>query len=289
VDPTRRPVRGGGVLTTERAATLVHGCADLVFARRGARTVLERSRVEAPMTVVRPFELPDGRLVVQLITLGPGLCGGDVVRITVTALDGARVIVTTTSATKVLSMSDDCHAGQHVRLEAGDDSSLEYYPCVTIPFPRSALQQTVTVTAAPTARVGVTECWALGRVARGEYLDFRSLASRTTLAVDGRLLYADALDLEPAVNDVAGAGVLSNRRYLAAGFWLGADNVGDLPASPKGAAATEVAFGPSAPGLVYLRALGDDGPAMDAVVQRSVELASRAWCVAAVRLDRFRC
>ena len=252
------------------------------------------------MTVVRPFELPDGRLVVQLITLGPGLCGGDVVRITVTAVDGARVIVTTTSATKVLSMASDRHAEQHVLLQAGDDTSLEYYPSVTIPFPGSALQQTVTVTAAPTARVGVTECWALGRVARGEYLDFRSLASRTTLAVDGRLLYADALDLEPAVNDVAGAGVLSNRRYLAAGFWLGVHDIATDPAPDaftrriedtllSSRDTTAVAFGQAAPGLAYLRALGDDGPAMDAAVQRSVELASLAWGAAPVRLDRFRC
>jgi len=271
----------------------VHGCAELAFARRGARTVLERSRVEAPMTVVRPFELPDGRLVVQLITLGPGLCGGDVVRISVTAEDGAQVIVTTTSATKVLSMADDRHAEQHVLLQAGDGASLEYYPAVTIPFPGSALRQTVTVTAAPTARVGVTECWALGRVARGEYLAFRSLTSRTTLAVDGRLVYADALDLEPGVNDVASAGVLSNRRYLAAGFWLGVDNVGAEPGGPdaftRSTGGALVAFGQTGPGLAYLRALGDDGPEMDAVVQRSVELASRAWAVAPVRLDRFRC
>ena len=245
------------------------------------------------MTVVRPFELPDGRLVVQLITLGPGLCGGDVVRIAVTAEEGAQVLVTTTSASQVLSMADDRHAEQHVVLQAGDDTSLEYYPSLTIPFPGSALKQTVTVTAAPTARVGVTECWALGRVARGEYLDFRSLASRTTLAIDGRLVYADALDVEPAVNDVAGAGVLSNRRYLAAGFWLGVDGIATDPASNPFTRriedTTEVAFGQSAAGLAYLRALGDDGPAMDAAVQRSVELACLAWGVAPVHLDRFRC
>jgi urease accessory protein UreH len=280
----------------------VSGCAELVFARRGTRTVLDRSRVEAPMTVVRPFELPDGRLVVQLITLGPGLCGGDGVRIAVTAEGGAQVIVTTTSATKILSMADGRHAEQRVVLHAEDGASLEYYPALTIPFPGSALKQTVSVTAASTARVGVTECWALGRVARGEYLDFRSLASRTTLTIDGRLVYADTLELEPARHDIAGAGVLSNRRYLAAGFWLGVDLIDGadaepsdpftrriddgLPASPE---TTEVAFGQTAPGLAYLRALGDDGPAMDVAVQRSVELASRAWGIVPVRLDRFRC
>jgi urease accessory protein len=240
------------------------------------------------MTVIRPFELPDGRLVVQLITLGPGLCGGDIIRLTITAEKGTHVIVTTTSATKILSMDHRQHAEQHVLLHAGDGASLEYHPSVTIPFPGSALKQTVAVSCAGTARVGVTECWALGRLARGEYLRFRSLASRTTLRVDDRLVYVDALDLEPAVNDVAGAGVLSNRRYLAAGFWFGAVDVDESPA-PTDGAVTDVAFGQTAPGLAYLRALGDDGPAMNEVVQRSTELASRAWGVAAVRLDRFRC
>ena len=49
----------------------VRGCADLVFARRGSRTVLAHSRVEAPMTVIRPFELPDGRkFVLTIFTRG---------------------------------------------------------------------------------------------------------------------------------------------------------------------------------------------------------------------------
>jgi hypothetical protein len=90
------------------------------------------------------------------------------------------------------------------------------------------------------------------------------------------------------VHHVAGAGVLCNRRYLAAGFWLGVNEIDESPAASDGAA-IDVAFGQSAPGLAYLRALGDDGPAMDAAVQRSVELASVAWGVAPVRLDRFRC
>ena len=78
------------------------------------------------------------------------------------------------------------------------------------------------MTAAPTSRVGVIETWAMGRAARDEYLQFRSLSSRTTLHVDERLAYADAMQLEPGVSDVANAGVLAGRRYVAAGFWHGA-------------------------------------------------------------------
>jgi urease accessory protein len=271
-----------------QVGTAVRGCADLVFTRRGSRTVLAHSRMEAPMTVIRPFELPDGRLVVQLITLGPGLCGGDAMRVDVTAEDGARVVVTTTAATRVMTMERGQRAEQHVLLRAGRDASIEYYPAVTIPFPGSAFVQSVRVLAEPAARVAVIESWALGRAARGEYLQFRSLSSRTTLSVDGRLAYADAMHLEPEISDAAGAGVLAGRRYVAAGFWHGAT----LPAGAgvtTDAGGALVALAQSTPGIVYLRALGDEGPALDAVLRRSVELMAGGWGLPAVHMDRFHC
>lgn len=240
------------------------------------------------MTVIRPFELPDGRLVVQLITLGPGLCGGDAIRIDITADEGARVIVTTTAATRVMTMEPGRHAGQHVLLRAGHDASLEYYPAVTIPFPGSALEQTVRVMAAATARVGVIETWALGRTARDEYLQFRSLSSRTTLHVDDVLTYADALHLEPGVHDVANAGVLAGRRYVAAGFWCGASVTADAIAEGNDGRVL-VAFARSTPDLVYLRALADDGPALDVVLRGAVDRVAKAWALPAVHMDRFRC
>jgi urease accessory protein len=269
----------------------VRGCAHLVFARRGSRTVLAHSRIEAPMTVIRPFELPDGRLVVQLITLGPGLCGGDAIHIDVTAEDEARVVVTTTAATRVMTMQDGQHAEQHVVLRAGDNASLEYYPAVTIPFPGSALVQTVRVMAVSTSRVAVIETWAMGRVARGEYLQFRSLSSRTTLCVDEVLTYADAMHLEPGVHAVANAGVLAGRRYVAAGFWHGATLTAEEGATPDApdTDAALVAFAQSTSDVVYLRALGGDGPALDAVLRRSVERVASAWGLPAVHMDRFRC
>jgi urease accessory protein len=278
------------------AAQQVRGCAELRFTRRGSRTVLAHSRIEAPMTVIRPFALPDGRLVVQLITLGPGLCGGDAMRIAVTAEDGARVIVTSTAATRVMTMEPGEHAEQHVVLRAEHDASLEYYPAVTIPFPGSALAQTVHVTAAPTSRIAVIETWAMGRAARGEYLQFRSLSSRTTLSVDGKLTYADAMHLEPGATDVANAGVMAGRAYVAAGFWHGATVEADATAWPEGRRGVEpvtggtlTAFAQSTPDVAYLRVLGDDGPGVDAVLRRSVERVSASWGLPGVHMDRFRC
>jgi urease accessory protein UreH len=269
----------------------VRGRAELVLQRHGRRTVVASARVAAPMAVVRPFDLPDGRVMVQLITLGPGLCGGDTVDIQITAGKDARAVITTTAATRIMTMDANDSARQHVHLHAADGASLEYYPSVTIPFPDSSFRQQVEVTACSSARVGLVESWALGRAARDEYLRFRTLRSRTTLEIDGRLSYADATELEPAATDLAGAGILSGCRYLASGFWYGAsfrsEDVRLKDSDPGERVMT--AFGKSAPDLVYLRALGRDAPAMDAALRRSTDEIAAAWRLSPVRFDRFRC
>ena len=266
----------------------VDGRAELVFANRGGRTVLAHSRVTAPMTLVRPFPLPDGRQLVQLITLGPGLCGGDRVHVRISAAEGAGVVVTTTAATRVLSMHPGAHAEQHVEIEAARVATIEYYPAVTIPFPESAFVQTIDVRADAGARVGVMETWALGRTARDEYLDFRSLSNRTTLRVEGDLVYADATEFHPALQPLRGAAVLAGRRYLATGVWSGA-TIADEPR--EGAADGDVllVFAPSRPAVAYLRALATDAPGLEAALRQAVERVAAAWGQPPVPLDRFRC
>jgi len=287
MDRARRPLP----LTVGSSAA--DGHAELTFARRGDRTVLVHSRVTAPMTLVRPFPLPDGRQLVQLITLGPGLCGGDTVHLRITADEDAGVVVTTTAATRVLSMRAGAHAEQHVEIAAAPRATIEYYPAVTIPFPESAFVQTVDVTAAADARVGVLETWALGRTARGEYLDFRSLANRTTLRVSGELTYADVAALDPGAPALRGAAVLGGRRYLATGFWYGVTLGGEpLPGEPRVGAGDRdllIAFAQSRPDIAFLRALGSDAPALDAELRRATARIAAAWGQNPVPLDRFRC
>jgi urease accessory protein len=264
------------------------GLADLHFAWRGGRTVLTNSRLTAPMMLVRPFDRPDGSQIVQLITLGPGLCGGDAVRIRIVAESGANVVVTTTAATRVLSMRPGARAEQHIEIAAHDDATIQYYPLVTIPFPDSAFVQTVSVGAAPGSRVGVLEVWALGRTARDEYLRFRSLSNRTTLQVDGAPCYVDATDLRPDVHDLTGAGVLAGRRYLASGFWYGA-TIADEACEGASSRDLLIAFAQSRPGLAYLRALADDALSLDSALRTAAARIAACWGHAPLILDRFRC
>lgn len=265
----------------------MNGFAELTFAREHGRTVLTRSRVGAPMALVRPFALPDGGLLVQLVSLGPGLCGGDRVALHARAGRGTRVAITTTAATRVMSMDPEAHAEQRIVLEAEDDATLEYYPCLTIPYPASALKQTIDLHAAAGSRTGIVECWAMGRVARSEYLAFRHLASRTTVTRGGRPAYVDVLRLEPEAADLAAAAVLAGQRYLVSGVWTGIGASLDDPPCPVTGEAPLVAFGESSPGVAYLRVLGADGPCVDETIRASLERVARTWGLAPVALSRF--
>ncbi len=94
------------------------------------------------------------------------------------------------------------------------------------------------------------------------------------------------MHLEPGVSDAAGAGVLAGRRYVAAGFWHGATLPADASVTEDASGAL-VALAQSTPEIVYLRALGDEGPALDAVLRRSVERMAGGWGLPAVHMDRF--
>ena len=265
----------------------MNGTAELVFARERGRTILKKSRVEAPMAVVRPFDLPDGGVLIQIVSLGPGLCGGDRITVDARAGQGTRVAITTTAATRVMSMDAGACAEQRITLHAEEDAVMEYYPCVTIPYPGSALRQTIDVDTAPGARVGVLECWAMGRTARSEYLAFRSLVSGTTIASGGRRTYVDAMRLEPQSADLAGAGILAGGRYLASGVWTGVGSALDAEPVAPSTDGPLVAFGTSSPGVAYLRVLAGDGPCVDRVMRASVERVARSWGLPPVCLRRF--
>ena len=266
-------------------ATRLHGCLRLAFAAGARGTSLRHGHRAGPLKIVRPFPLAGGGLLVQVLTLGPGMCGGDRHSIDVTVDAGARAVIIMQSASRLLAMDEGDHARLDVMLTVRSRGQLEYYPGLTIPFADSSFVQRITASVEPGGRLGLLESWATGRTSRGEYLQFRSISARTQVSVDGSPAYADAMELAPATHDVAGAGVLEGHRYVASGFWHGATLADDDPlAAPPG---TLVALGQSGPEQVYLRALSVDGYALSETVQAAVHRIDGAWGQSPVPLRRF--
>lgn len=266
------------------AVRTVVGRLELTFGARAGRTSLTHAHVLAPLKIVRPFELDDGRALVQILHLGPGLCGGDEYTIDITVERHARAVVIMQSASRLIGMADGTHASQCVRLTVEPDAHLEYYPGLTIPFADSSFVQRVDVTAAGDSRVGILETWGTGRRGRDEHLAFRRISSRTTMSVDGHIVYADATELEPAVHDIGGTGILEGHRYIASGFWHNAT----LPHTVLAAADHVLtAFGLSTPHSIYLRALAMDGSAMAETTGDAVRIVNAGWGLTSIPLRRF--
>ena len=267
------------------AVRAVVGRLHLVFGVRAGRTTVAHAHVQAPLKIVRPFELGDGRALVQILHLGPGLCGGDHYTIDITVERGASAVVITQSASRLIGMPSGTSASQHVRLTVEPEGHLEYYPGLTIPFADSSFVQRVHVNAAPDSRVGIVETWGTGRNVRGEHLAFRRISSRTTLLVDGSVVYADATELEPARHDVGATGVLEGHRYTASGFWHGATSAQQPVLAPRDGVLA--AFGQSTPHLIYLRALAMDGSAMAETTGEAVRIVNASWGLPPISLRRF--
>jgi urease accessory protein len=266
-------------------AARFQGRLELVFSPSCGRTVLSRTHVTAPLKVVRPFALEGGSALVQVLTLGPGLCAGDAHALDISVDSGASAVVIMQSAARILSMPDGSEARQQVTLRVADGGQLEYYPGLTIPYPDSGFVQTVTAHLQSGSRFGIADSWSTGRSSRGEYLQFRRVSSRTMVDVDGRIAYADALELEPGVDDVHGTGILEAHRYLASGFWYGATLSPDLTIAPP--AGVLIAMGQSLPGQVYLRALAMDGFILAECVGAAVQRVRATWDLPAIPFHRF--
>jgi urease accessory protein len=224
-------------------------------------------------------------VLVQILALGPGMCGGDEYTIDITVEAGARAVVIMQSASRVVSMSTEACATQNVTLHVEPGGHLEYYPGLTIPYRDSSFVQRVRVNAARESRVGILETWGTGRVARGEHLAFRRISSRTTVSIERDLVYADATELDPRRHDVGGTGVLEGHRYFASGFWHNARLSDAATLATREGVLT--AFGQSTHASVYLRALAMEGSAMLATTHEAVQMVNATWGLPPIPMRRF--
>lgn len=263
----------------------LHGRLALRFAARGAHTILCHANVVAPLKIVRPFRLDDGRLLVQLLSLGPGLCGGDCCSVDVSVEAGARVVLVAQSATRILAMRDTEPARQRVHLTVRAGGQLEYYAGLVIPFPDSSIVQRLEIDVEPLARLGVVETFAMGRTGRGEYLRFRRLYSRTVVTAGGAPLYRDGMDLRPAAANLAGTGVLEGYRYVGSGYWYGVGGADLQQASTTDGVL--MAIGQPAANQAYVRVLATDGYQLAASLQQALRGIQADWGLRPIPLQRF--
>jgi len=191
-----------------------HGRAELSFSRRGRRTILQHQYATVPAQVIRPFYEPDDHCAyVYLLTPTGGMLGGDRLDIHIVLKPGARVCLTTASATKV-HPSAGRFAEQFLRIDLGPGSSLEYLPAPTILFRQACWRQHTLVRRAADSRLLFSEAWSAGRVARQEVFVFSCLETLIEVYTAERLSLFDRMRIHPASYPYQNLGLWSQRPHL---------------------------------------------------------------------------
>jgi urease accessory protein len=182
--------------------------------------------------------------------------------------------VTTPSATRVYRASG-APAVQEVRLRLGAGAALEWVPDHTIPFPGSALRQSIDVELGARARLVLVDAFAAGRVARGEVWRFALLESALRIRdAEGWLL----IDRFVLTGDArwSGLGGTEQAPYFATVAIVGDLDIDALSGAIGREVGTSVAVGRLARRGAVLRCLAADAPALARTIEIVWGLARRA-------------
>jgi urease accessory protein len=195
------------------------GAAEIVFAPGG----LARLYQKTPCRVLFPQPEPGDLPVAALLTTSGGLTGGDRLRLAVAVTGGARAIAATVAAEKIYrSLGGDADVAVALRVEAG--GWLEWLPQETILFDGARLVRTVDADLAPAARLLAVDAIVFGRTARGERFRRGKLFERWRVRVGGRLVWADALQLEGSIAARLGAPTaFADAVAVATALYVGGD------------------------------------------------------------------
>ncbi len=193
-----------------------HKCIIEVFwDRKSQQTILKKVFFDGLMRIMRPFYLKDW-MVLQIITLGPGLVAGDIYELEVKLAPFCRLILLNQSATKVLTSPKVKEAKQILRFYVREKAELEYYPGLLIPFPKSFFSQELFAELEEESYFGYLELLTMGRIACKEAFNFSYIFGKTEISKKGIPLYKNTLLFDSKSRK---KGIMEDYFYLAEGFW----------------------------------------------------------------------
>ena len=185
----------------------------------------------------RAVSLDDGTAYAMLLNPTGGVFGGDFLSTRIRLDDGARVCLTTPSATRVYRTLRDPSV-QETHIEIGEGAALELLPDHVIPHAGAGFHQLLRVDLARTGRAIFFDSFAAGRIAHGERWMFREFDSRTEIFLSGRPLFLNRTLIEPHLRPPAGFFVLEKSHYVANAVFV----AGDFDAWPQLLAALHAAL-----------------------------------------------
>ena len=183
----------GQVFNANRAI----GRISLAVAAEAGRTRRARVHEEGSLRVRFPNTDP-GECEAVIVNTAGGIAGGDRFDLDVEVGAQARLSVSGAAAEKIYrTHGPDSEIA--VRLDVGPGGVLHWLPQETILFDRTRVTRRIDVDLAQDASLVLAEAIVFGRSAMGEALNQGKMVDRWRVRRDGRLVFAETLDLQGAV------------------------------------------------------------------------------------------
>lgn len=191
---------------------------ELRIAIRGGRSVATHQYHRGALRVLRPHYLDaSGQVCYVLVNPGGAYLGSDLFTIEVEVEDGAKMLLTTQSATKIYR-TPGSFAEQRMTLRLGDGAQLEFAPDQVIAYRQSRYRQYTRATVRPSSSLIMAEVITPGWSPDGASFRYEELRLRTEIRVesegDSRLLALDNVLLRPPLIDVTGMASMEGFSHL---------------------------------------------------------------------------
>jgi len=231
------------------------GRMNLTFASQQGQTILHQAYCEIPFKITRVLSRRHSWAHLMLMHCSAGLFGGDELECSIRVQQGAQVLLTQQSATKVHpTLGPPAIQRHHVFVENGAELQLYFEP--VIPFAGSSLMQSIRIDLEATARLVFWEGLMAGRIGHGERWQFQKLASETELRLNGKPVYLERFHLPDGLerSDYA----MGECNYLGTGLYVG-DRASDFAACLH-AAIPDAGVDMLAPNAAIMRTVSASGP-----------------------------
>ncbi|MCU1521384.1 MAG: Urease accessory protein UreD [Arthrobacter sp.] len=196
----------------------VRGRLDLRVGVRNGRSVATYQFHEGALRILRGHYLDDsGQVCYVLVNPGGAYLGADLYLIDVEVGEGAKLLLTTQSATKIYR-TPGSFAEQRMHLRLGEGSRLELAPEQLIAYREASYRQNTHVTLRPSSSLIMAEVITPGWSPDGSPFGYEELRLRTEIRVeddhDTGLLALDNVLIRPPLGDVSAMAFLEGFSHL---------------------------------------------------------------------------
>ncbi|MGP0224006.1 urease accessory protein UreD [Paenarthrobacter sp. NCHU4564] len=185
---------------------------------RGGKSVASRQFHEGALRVLRPHYLDDsGQVCYVVVNPGGAYLGADLFLVEVDVGDGAELLLTTQSATKVYR-TPGSFAEQRMTVRLGEGARLELVPDQLIAYREASYRQVSHISVHPSSSLVMAEVITPGWSPDGGAFGFEEIRLRNEIRVEtqqgSRLLALDNVLIRPPLVDVTGLGFMEGYSHL---------------------------------------------------------------------------